>query len=97
MQAAVKIIKGSPIGRLNCGFGNSDASANGHCTASQYSATPKHCIGHRCYEPTKNFIINFMFLNVCDVTINENCSKLCPSILTFVSHYPVRQFPKCYC
>ena len=37
-------------------------SANGHCTASQHSDILKH-IGCSCYyEPTKKFIINFLFL-----------------------------------
>ena len=39
----------------------------------------------QCYEPTKNFIINFMFLNAWKLL------KLCSSILTFFSHYLVLQ------
>ena len=38
------------------------ANANGHCTASQYSA-PSLSIGRCSHEPTENFIINFLFLN----------------------------------
>ena len=42
-------------------------------------------VGCCSHEPTKNFIINFLFW------MHENCAKLCWSILTFTSLYLILQ------
>ena len=59
-------------------------SANGHCTASQYSARSATWTAVYTNQPKISSQI-FCFW------MHENCSKLCSGILTFVSHYPVLQ------
>ena len=59
-------------------------SANGHCTASQYSAIPKH----RALLTRTNQKFHHKFFCF---WMHENCSKLYSSILTFTSLYLILQ------
>ena len=59
-------------------------------TALLLSTVPGHHIGPPCIRTNQKFRHKFSVFE-CIKTRHKNCSKLCTSILTFGSHYPVLQ------